>query len=33
MAAAAITMLPCLVVFVLLQRYLVSTMAMSGIKG
>lgn len=33
MAAATITMLPCLVVFVLLQRYLVSTMAMSGIKG
>ncbi|MBO0709290.1 MAG: carbohydrate ABC transporter permease [Candidatus Dormibacteraeota bacterium] len=33
MAAATITMLPCLVVFVLLQRYLVSTMAMSGVKG
>lgn len=33
MAAATITMLPCLVVFVLLQRYLVSTMALSGIKG
>jgi multiple sugar transport system permease protein len=33
MAAATITLLPCLVVFVLLQRYLVSTMAMSGLKG
>lgn len=33
MAAATITLLPCLVVFILLQRYLVSTMAMSGLNG
>ncbi|WP_159619665.1 carbohydrate ABC transporter permease [Ruania rhizosphaerae] len=33
MAAAAITVIPCLVVFAVLQRYIVNSVAASGIKG
>lgn len=33
MAAAAVAVLPCLLVFAVLQRYLVNNVAMSGIKG
>ncbi|WP_308798597.1 carbohydrate ABC transporter permease [Agromyces silvae] len=33
MAAAAISVIPCLLIFAILQRYLVNSVAMSGIKG
>lgn len=33
MAAATVSVVPCLVVFALLQRYLVSSITMSGLKG
>ncbi|SEE99054.1 carbohydrate ABC transporter permease [Ruania alba] len=33
MAAAAVTVIPCLVVFAVLQRYIVNSVAASGIKG
>ncbi|UFU07595.1 carbohydrate ABC transporter permease [Ruania halotolerans] len=33
MAAAAITVIPCLLVFAVLQRYIVNSVAASGIKG
>jgi multiple sugar transport system permease protein len=33
MAAAAVSVIPCLLIFAILQRYLVNSVAMSGIKG
>lgn len=33
MAAAAISVIPCLLIFAILQRYIVNSVAMSGIKG
>jgi multiple sugar transport system permease protein len=33
MAAAAVSVIPCLLIFAVLQRYIVNSMAMSGIKG
>ncbi|BCJ64272.1 carbohydrate ABC transporter permease [Polymorphospora rubra] len=33
MAAAAVTVIPCLVIFAVLQRYIVNSVASSGIKG
>ncbi len=33
MAAAAVSVVPCLLIFAVLQRYIVNSMAMSGIKG
>ena len=33
MAAAAVSVIPCLLIFAILQRYIVNSMAMSGIKG
>ena len=33
MAAAVISVIPCLIIFAILQRYLVNSVAMTGIKG